>query len=139
MNIKLRDLNGRVVQEVEVDDVFGEFYVAMEAKEHTEERKYRYHCPASIDDCDCEGEWFASHDETPAQYVERREFEERIPAFLKTLTPIQLRRLVLIAEEESVRAAAKKEGISLASMQETRRQIQAKFVSFFGYDPRKGK
>lgn len=136
MKVKLRDWNGRVVQEVEVDDEFGEFYLAIEAKEHAEDRKYRYYCPTSLESMDCDGEWFASEDETPAQYAERRDFEEKVPGFLKTLTPVQLRRLVLLSQEESERAVAKKEGVSLSSVQETRRQIQAKFVSFFGYDPR---
>lgn len=137
MKIKLRDLNGHVTQEVDVEDGFGEFYVAMEAKEHTEERKYRYHCPVSIDRCDYEGAWFASDGETPAQYAERRELEEKLAAFLPTLTPTQLRRLSLLMELGSERAVARKEGVSLPSVQETIRQIRARLVPFLGYDPRK--
>ena len=138
MKIKLRDYNGRITQEVEVDEDFGTLYLAMEAKEHTEDRKYRYHCPTSLESMDYEGEWFASKGETPAEYTERIEFEERLPGFMATLTETQRRRLVLLGEGLTERQVAEREKVSLASVQETRRQLKAKYVSFFGYDPEKG-
>lgn len=136
MLIKLKDLNGKVTQEVDVDDAFSEWYVEEERKEENDARRWRYWETTHLDGLDYEGEWFQDKEsETPEEYVERLEQEAKYDAFLKTLTPIQLRRYLLFEKGLSEREIAAIEGVSYRSIRETREQLMKKFKEFFGYDP----
>ena len=67
--------------------------------------------------------------------MERLEQEAKYDAFLKTLTPTQLRRYLLFEKGLSEREIATIEGVSYRSIRETREQLMKKFKEFFGYDP----
>ena len=136
MKIKLKDNDGRVIQEVEVDDAFGEWYIEEERKQENAERRHRYWVTVSLDSLEYEGEWFADPSPTPAEIYEREEEQRRVDEFKKTLTPVQLRRLEMLEEGMSEREIAKAEGACLKSVQETIEQIMKKFIKFFGFDPR---
>ena len=140
MLIKLKDLNGKVTQEVDVDDAFGEWYVEEERKEENDARRQRYWETTHLDGLDYEGEWFEDKEsETPEDYVERLEQEARYDTFLKTLTATQLRRLHLFEEEYSEREVARIENVDFKSVHETREQLKKKYLVFFKNDPHQNK
>lgn len=132
MLIKLKDNDGRVIQEVEVDDAFGEWYVEQERIEENAKRRDRYWITVSLDSADYEGEWFADPSPTPAEQYELDEEERRVAEFKKTLTPVQLRRLEMLEEGMTLREIAKKENANLYAIQKTRDQIRKKYEDFFG-------
>lgn len=131
MKIKLKDNDGRVIQEVEVDDAFGEWYVEEERKQENAERKHRYWVTVSLDSLQYEGEWLTDPDPTPAEQCEILEEEKRVAEFKKTLTPTQLRRLEMLEEGMSEREIAKADDASKTSVHETIEQIKKKHREFF--------
>lgn len=131
MKIKLKDNDGRVIQEVEVDDAFGEWYVEEERKQENAERKHRYWVTVSLDSLQYEGEWFTDPDPTPAEQCEILEEEKRVAEFKKTLTPTQLRRLEMLEDGMSEREIAKADNASKTSVHETIEQIKKKHREFF--------
>lgn len=132
MLIKLKDNDGRVIQEVEVDDEFGEWYVEQERIEENAKRRDRYWITVSLDSSDYEGMWFADPSPTPAEICEREEEQRRVDEFKKILTPTQLRRLELLEEGNSLREVARLENTNLSAIQKTRDQIRKKHEDFFG-------
>lgn len=131
MKIKLKDNDGRVIQEVEVDDAFGEWYVEEERKQENAERKRRYWVTVSLDSLEYQGEWFTDPDPTPAEQCEILEEEKRVAEFKKTLTHTQLRRLEMLEEGMSEREIAKADHASKTSVHETIEQIKKKYNAFF--------
>lgn len=131
MKIKLKDNDGKVIQEVEVDDAFGEWYVEEERKQENAERKHRYWVTVSLDSLQYEGEWFTDPDPTPAEQCEILEEEKRVAEFKKTLTPTQLRRLEMLEDGMSEREIAKADNASKTSVHETIEQIKKKHREFF--------
>ena len=131
MLIKLKDNDGRVIQEVEVDDAFGEWYIEEERKQENAERKHRYWVTVSLDSLEYEGEWFADPSPTPEEQYELDESARRVAEFKKTLTPVQLRRLEMLEEGMSEREIAKADNASKTSGHETIEQIKKKYHEFF--------
>lgn len=131
MKIKLKDNDGRVIQEVEVDDAFGEWYVEEERKQENAERKHRYWVTVSLDSLEYQGEWFTDPNPTPAEQCEILEEEKMVAEFKKTLTPTQLRRLEMLEEGMSEREIAKTDNASKTSVHETIEQIKKKYREFF--------
>jgi len=132
MLIKLKDNDGRVIQEVEVDDEFGEWYVEQERIEENAKRRDRYWITVSLDSLDYEGMRFADPSPTPAEICEREDEQRRVDEFKKTLTPTQLRRLELLEEGNSLREVARLEKTNLSAIQKTRDQIRKKYEIFSG-------
>lgn len=131
MKIKLKDDEGRVVQEVEVDDAFGEWYIEQERIEENAKRKDRYWVTVSLDSLEYEGEWFTDPNPTPAEQVVLEEEKRRVAEFKETLTPTQLRRLEMLEEGMSEREIAKADSASKTSVHETIEQIKKKYKAFF--------
>ncbi len=131
MKIKLKDNDGRVIQEVEVDDAFGEWYVEEERKQENAERKHRYWVTVSLDSLEYQGEWFTDPNPTPAEQCEILEEEKRVAEFKKKLTPTQLRRLEMLEDGMSEREIAKADNASKTSVHETIEQIKKKHREFF--------
>lgn len=136
MKIKLKNNFGKVIEEIEVDDEFGNWYNDEERKFENDSRRYRYHVRVSLDSLEYEGEVFESKYESPDEYAVRLETERRIEEFLTLLTPVQRKRIILLGEGLSEREVAKKENVNLRAIQDTRKQVQNKFIKFFGFDPR---
>lgn len=132
MLIKLKDNDGRVIEEVEVDDAFGEWYIEQERIEENAKRRDRYWVTVSLDSLDYEGEWLSDKSPTPAKKYELEEQERRVATFKKTLTPIQLRRLELMEEGYGLREIARIEKTNLSAIQKSRDQIRKKYEDFFG-------
>lgn len=132
MLIKLKDNDGRIIQEVEVDDEFGEWYVEQERIEENAKRRDRYWITVSLDSSDYEGMWFADSSPSPLEVCILEEEERRVNVFKKTLTDTQLRRLELLEEGKSLREVARLENTNLSAIQKTRDQIRKKYEYFFG-------
>lgn len=131
MKIKLKDNDGRVIQEVEVDDAFGEWYIEQERIEENAKRKDRYWVTVSLDSLQYEGEWFTDPNPTPAELVDLEEEKRRVAEFKETLTPTQLRRLEMFEDGMSEREIAKADSASKTSVHETIEQIKKKYNAFF--------
>ncbi len=136
MKIKLKDNYGKVIDEVEVSDEFGAWYNDLERKSENADRKYRYHVRVSLDSLNYEGEIFESKDGTPLDYSIKIEEERKVKKFLEILTPTQKRRLLLFMDGLTEREVASVENVNLRAVQDTKKQIQNKFITFFDYDPR---
>ena len=132
MKIKLKDNDGRVIQEVEVGDAFGEWYIEEERKQENAERRHRYWVTVSLDSLEYEGEWFADPSPTPAEISEREEEQRRVDEFKRTLTPTQLRRLEMLEEGMSEREIASVEGTNVRAIHDSKEQIIKKYRKFFG-------
>lgn len=132
MLIKLKDNDGRVVEKVEVDDAFGEWYVEQERLEENAKRRDRYWITVSLDSLDYEGNWLKDKSPTPAEACLIADEQRRVDEFKRTLTPIQLRRLELLEEGNSLREVARIEQTNLSAIQKTRDQIRKKYEDFFG-------
>ena len=135
MLIKLKDNDGRVIQEVEVDDAFGEWYVEQEKDEENDNRRYRYWVKCSTGSLQYEGEWFADPSPSPAELYEIKEElaeeNKRVAEFKKTLTPTQLRRLGMLENGMSERDIAEADNASKTSVHETIEQLRKKYREFF--------
>ena len=136
MLIKLKDNDGRVIQEVEVDDAFGEWYVEEERKQENAERKQRYWVTVSMDSLEYEGEWFADPSPTPAEQYELEEEQRRVDEFLATLTEIQRRRLQIKMDNPHIsdREIARREGVDYKQIQKSFDQIRKKYEKFKNRD-----
>ena len=132
MLIKLKDDNGRVIQEVEVDDAFGEWYIEQERIEENAKRRDRYWVTVSLDSLEYEGEWFADND-TPDYFYNLLEEEERVEAFISSLEEHEQRRLRLKMDEPSLSYTkiAAIEGVNESSIRRTFERIAIKFKNFF--------
>ena len=132
MLIKLKDNDGRVIQEVEVDDAFGEWYIEEERKQENAERKHRYWVTVSLDSLEYEGEWFADPSPSPAENYEREEEQRRVDEFLATLTEIQRRRLQIKMDNQHIsdREIARREGVDYKQIQKSFDQIRKKYEKF---------
>lgn len=134
MKIKLKDNDGRVIQEVEVDDAFGEWFIEEERKQENAERRHRYWVTVSLDSLEYEGEWFADPSPTPAEICEREEEQKRVDEFTSTLTEVQRRRLQMKMDDPdcNLNDIAKKEGVAFKQIKKTFDQIRKKYEKFYG-------
>ena len=142
MKIKLKDLDGRVVDIVDVDDRIGEFMVSLDREEDASNQRYKYHVAFSLDDADYEGETFKSNDPDPLEAAlekeEREEQQRKYDLFLSSLTPVQLRRYRLFEEGHGEREVARIENVDFKSVHETKEQLKKKYVKLFGDPHQKG-
>lgn len=119
---------------IEVEDALAEQIEISRREEENYERKTRYWVKVSLDSgCEYEGEWFKDKGPTPSERYELDEQQKKVDEFLKTLTPVQLRRLSYRMEDEhiSLREIARREGASFQSVNETFEQIKKKYKNFF--------
>lgn len=134
MKIKYIFADG-TVSEVEVDEEYGRLHLEAERKIENDNRRWRYHVKASLDNCDYEGEWFQDMNPNPHEQMlidsEYEESEKEVQAFKKTLTHIQLARLEMLEEGMTQREIAVREGVNLSAVQKSIDQIRKKHKTFF--------
>jgi len=134
MKIKYIFADG-TVSEVEVDEEYGRLHLEAERKIENDNRRWRYHVKASLDNCDYEGEWFQDMNPNPHEQMlndsEYEESEKEVQAFKKTLTHIQLARLEMLEEGMTQREIAEREGVNLSAVQKSIDQIRKKHKTFF--------
>lgn len=134
MKIKYIFADG-TVSEVEVDEEYGRLHLEADRKLENDNRRWRYHVKASLDNCDFEGEWFQDMNPNPHEQMlidsEYEESEKEVQAFKKTLTHIQLTRLEMLEEGMTQREIAEREGVNLSAVQKSIDQIRKKYKTFF--------
>ena len=130
MKIKYEFADG-TVSEVEVSEELGAYITASRREEKNYERKVRYHCVASLDDYDYEGDWLADDTYSPEKKCMDEEEERIVNAFFNTLTDIQRRRLQMLMDGMNPLAVAKAEGVDRRAILDTISQIRKKFLKFF--------
>ena len=134
MKIKYIFADG-TISEVEVDEEYGRLHIEADRKLENDNRRWRYHVKASLDDCDYEGEWFQDTKPNPHEQMlidlEYEESKKEVQAFKKTLTHIQLTRLEMLEEGMTQREIAEREGVNLSAVQKSIDQIRKKYKTFF--------
>lgn len=94
--------------EIEVNEELGAFITALQREEDNLSRKERYHC-YSLDAILFEGKEYGDN-RTPETEMETAERNKRLYAAMKTLTEVQLRRLLMLADGLSAREIARTKG-----------------------------
>lgn len=128
MKIKYEFADG-TVSEVEVEDSIGAVIIEDRRLEDNLSRKERYHC-YSLDAAQFEGAEYAGG-ETPETQVEHEMDAERIAHALEELSDVQRRRLLMLADGESMREIAREEKVQhravVKSIEGARKIFKKKF------------
>ena len=128
MKIKYTFANGDV-SEVEVSEEVGTVIVDSRRKEENQARKERYHC-YSYDAIDYEGEEFADPD-TPESLIEKEELSQKVYEAMQYLSPIQIKRITMLAEGISMREIARMEGVDHKTVLESISGAKKKFIKYY--------
>ena len=115
--------------EVEVNEELGEFITASRREEDNLSRKERYHC-YSLDAILFEGTEYGDN-HTPETEVETAERNKRLYAAMKTLTAVQQRRLLMLADGLSLREIARVEGVDHRAVRESIDSAKKKIKKVF--------
>ena len=121
--------NDGTVSEVEVTEEVGEIVMSARRKEHADDEKHRYHC-CSLDAFDFEGEAFADYNTPETEYIRKIENQKVRDAFSK-LTPVQQRRLSMLADGMTFRDIALVEGVAVNAVEDTIEAARKKFKKYF--------
>ena len=115
--------------EVEVNEEIGTFILDSRREEENLDRKERYHC-YSLDAAEFEGEDMADC-ETPETELMGRFDREHLAEALCSLSEVQRRRILMLAEGLSVREIARREGKEIKTIRESIDGARKKFKKFF--------
>jgi DNA-binding CsgD family transcriptional regulator len=115
--------------EVEVNEELGAFITASRRDENNLNRKERYHC-YSLDAILFEGKEYGDN-HTPETEVETAERNKRLYAAMKTLTAVQQKRLLMLADGLSLREIARVEGVDHRAVRESIDSAKKKFKKVF--------
>lgn len=108
MKIKYEFADG-TVSEVEVEESVGAVIIDSRRREDNLSRKERYHC-YSLDSAQFEGTDFADEG-TPETAMEQKLECERTARALDSLSEVQRRRLLMLADGFSIREIARQENV----------------------------
>ena len=96
--------------EIEVNEEIGNYITASRREEDNLSRKERHHC-YSLDAILFEGKEYGDN-HTPETEMETAERNKRLYAAMETLTEVQRRRLLMLADGLSAREIARTEGVA---------------------------
>lgn len=130
MKIKYEFADG-TVQEIEVDESFGNYYIQAKREEENLNRKERYHNTCSLDSMDYEGDFFADETYSPETLMNSKESQKRVDEFLSSLTDIQRKRVEKLLDGKSMRQIAKEEGVDISTVTESLKSVRKKYSKFF--------
>lgn len=128
MKIQWKSADG-TTSEVEIDEEIGSYITASRREESNLARKERYHC-YSLNAIDYEGLEYAT-DATPETEMETSERNKRLYNAMKTLTEVQRRRLLMLADGLSMREIARLEGVDHRAIRESIEAARKKFKKNF--------
>ncbi len=128
MKIRYTFANGEN-SEVEVNEEIGTFILDSRREEDNLGRKERYHC-YSLDAAEFEGEDMADC-ETPETAMIGQFDREHIAEALGSLSDVQRRRILMLAQGLSVREIARREGKEIKTIRESIAGAREKFKKFF--------
>jgi len=115
--------------EVDVDEELGTLIIDSRREEENAIRKENRHC-LSLEAFDYEGVEFADPD-TPESLREQAELSERINKALSSLSDIQRKRLLMLADGMSSHEIAKAEGSNHKTVLESINAAKKKFLKNF--------
>ncbi len=115
--------------EVEVNEEIGTFILDSRREEDNLGRKERYHC-YSLDAAEFEGEDMADC-ETPETAMIGQFDRKHIVEALGSLSEVQQRRILMLAQGLSVREIARREGKEIQTIRESIASAREKFKKFF--------
>ena len=115
--------------EVEVKEEIGSFILDSRREEDNLGRKERYHC-YSLDAAEFEGEEMADC-ETPETVLMGQLDNHQIEEALGSLSEVQQRRILMLAQGFSVREIARREGKEIKTIRESIDGARKKFKKFF--------
>ena len=128
MKISYTFANGKN-SEVEVNEEIGTFILDSRREEDNLGRKERYHC-YSLDAAEFEGEEMADC-ETPETVLMGQLENRQIEEALGSLSEVQKRRILMLAQGLSVREIARREGKEIKTIRESIDGARKKFKKFF--------
>ena len=114
--------------EVEVNEEIGTFILDSRREEDNLGRKERYHC-YSLDAAEFEGEKMADC-ETPETVLMGQLENRQIEEALGSLSEVQKRRILMLAQGISVREIARREGKEIKTIRESIDGARKKFKKF---------
>lgn len=115
--------------EVEVNEELGTFITASRREEDNLSRKERYHC-YSLDAILFEGKEYGDN-HTPETEMEIAERNKQLYNAMKTLTAVQQRRLLMLADGLSMREIARLESVDHRAIRESIEAARKKFKKNF--------
>ena len=115
--------------EVEVNEEIGTFILDSRREEDNLGRKERYHC-YSLEAAEFEGEDMADS-ETPETALMGQFDRKHIEEVLDSLSDVQRRRILMLAQGLSVREIARREGKEIKTIRESIAGAREKFKKFF--------
>lgn len=121
-------------QSIDVDDDLCITLLEEDRKEANLERKERDHFAMSIE---FDGAVVADYTYEPSRLYDQLEEEERMEAFLSTLTKKQEIRARLAAAGYSYRDIARLERVDISTITESFKSIRKKAIKFYGKHPLK--
>ena len=127
MKIKYEFADG-TVSEVEVEESIGAVIIEDRRLEDNLSRKERYHC-YSLDAAEFEGEKMADC-ETPETVLMGQLENRQIEEALGSLSEVQKRRILMLAQGLSVREIARREGKEIKTIRESIDGARKKFKKF---------
>jgi DNA-directed RNA polymerase specialized sigma24 family protein len=128
MKIQWKFADG-TTSEVEVNEELGAFITASRREEDNLSRKERYHC-YSLDAILFEGKEYGDN-HTPETEMEIAERNKRLYNAMKTLTAVQQRRLLMLADGLSMREIARLESVDHRAIRESIEAARKKFKKNF--------
>ena len=130
MKIKYQFADGKVA-EIEVSEEFGTLYLETERQEQNAERRQRYHCRESLDYLGFENEYYADETYAPERLALMKEEEERVAAFLATLTERQRSLVLKLMNDKNIEQIAREEGVHRSTLDEALKSVRKKAMKFF--------
>ena len=125
MKITYRFVDGET-SEGEVSEDIGEFILESRREEDNLARKERYHC-YSYDAVEYEGEEYAD-EHTPENDAAADESKAELDMALNSLSAVQRRRLLMLADGMSIREISRREGVAhkqvIKSIEQAREKIR---------------
>ena len=129
MKIEYQFITGEKT-EVEVDTSIGAVIIDSRREEDSADRKHRRHC-MSLDAITYEGIEFGTEDFTKAMFDDTEERDAHIREAFSHLTPVQQRRMKMLANGLSIREIARCEGKDFKSVRESIEAARKKFLKHF--------
>ena len=126
MFIPYRLANGTTVM-VEVTEETAAYILDSSRELQNADRRERYHCPYRLEAMEYEGETIA-YRLTPEEILIRKENREEIADALSVLTDVQYRRLLMKADEMTLRQIARAEGTSVNAVRDSLLQARRKLA-----------
>lgn len=116
--------------EVEVDASIGAVIIDSRREESSADRKYRRHY-WSLDAITYEGIEFGTEDFTAAMFSDAEERDRKVREAFSHLTPVQQRRMKMLADGLSIREIARREGKDFKSVHDSIEAARKKILKHF--------